>query len=128
MIKVIADGVSGILYSIDYKKKTATVEMDYEYLVEYPWDEVVICKWEEIMAKRHANEFLRTNTGRLAGSGMDYDDYSEEARLSKNTRKANPVYTEEYSEYIKELQNQPVKTYKLTKEEMDEYLKKLKKE
>lgn len=80
------------------------------------------------MAKRHPNEFLRTWTGRLAGSGIDYDDYSEEARLSKNTRKANPVYTEEYSEYIKELQNQPVKTYKLTKEEMDEYLKKLKKE
>jgi hypothetical protein len=44
MIKVIVDGVSGILHSIDYKKKTATVEMDYEYLVEYPWDEVVICK------------------------------------------------------------------------------------
>lgn len=80
------------------------------------------------MAKRHANEFLRTNTGRLAGSGMDYDDYSEEARLSKNTRKANPVYTEEYSEYLKELQNQPVKTYRLTKEEMKEYLKKFKKE
>jgi hypothetical protein len=79
--------------------------------------------------KRHANEFLRTNTGRLAGSGMEYDDYSEEARLSKKTkRESNPVYTEEYSEYIKELQNQPVKTYKLTKEEMDEYLKKLKKE
>ena len=81
------------------------------------------------MAKRHANEFLRTNTGRLAGSGMEYDDYSEEARLSKKTkRESNPVYTKEYSEYIKELQNQPVKTYKLTKEEMDEYLKKLKKE
>lgn len=80
------------------------------------------------MAKRHINELLRTPSGRLAGSGMDYDDYSEEARLSKNTLKANPVYTEEYSEYIKELQNQPVKTYKLTKEEMDEYLKKLKKE
>lgn len=80
------------------------------------------------MAKRHANEFLRTNTGRLAGSGMLYDRYDEEARLSKNTRQANPVYTKEYSDYIKELKNQPVKTYKLTKEEMDEYLKKLKKE
>ena len=42
---------------------------------------------------------------------MLYDRYDEEARLSKNTREANPVYTEEYSEYIKELQNQPVKTY-----------------
>lgn len=44
MIKVIAGGVMGILHSIDYKKKTATVEMDYEYLVEFTWDEVVICK------------------------------------------------------------------------------------
>lgn len=42
MIKVIADGVIGILHSIDYKKKTATVEMDYEYLVEYSWDEILI--------------------------------------------------------------------------------------
>lgn len=81
------------------------------------------------MAKRHANEFLRTSSGRLAGSGTGYDDYSEEARLSKKTkRERNPVYTKEHSEYIKELQNQPVTTYKLTKEEMDEYLKKLKKE
>ncbi len=81
------------------------------------------------MKKRHANEFLRTRTGRLAGSGMLYDDYNEEARLSKKAkRESNPVYTEEYTEYIKELQNQPVTTYKLTKEEMDEYLKKLEKE
>ena len=81
------------------------------------------------MKKRHANEFLRTSTGRLAGSGTLYDDYNEEARLSKKAkRESNPVYTEEYTEYIKELQNQPVTTYKLTKEEIDEYLKKLKKE
>jgi hypothetical protein len=81
------------------------------------------------MAKRHANEFLRTWTGRLAGSGMLYDDYSEEAKLSKKSkRESNPVYTKEYSEYLEELQNQPVTTYKLNKEEMEEYLKKLKKE
>lgn len=81
------------------------------------------------MAKRHANEFLRTSSGRLAGSGMDYDDYSEEARLSKKTkRESNPISTKEHSEYIKELQNQPVKIWKLNKEEMDEYLKKVKKE
>ncbi len=42
MIKVIADGISGILHSIDYKKKTATVEIDYSYLVEYPWKEVIV--------------------------------------------------------------------------------------
>lgn len=44
MIKVIADGVIGILHSIDYKNKTATVEMDYQYLVEYPWKDVII-RW-----------------------------------------------------------------------------------
>jgi hypothetical protein len=42
MIKVIANGLSGILHSINYKNKTATVEMDYEYLVEYSWDEILI--------------------------------------------------------------------------------------
>ena len=42
MIKVIADGVSGILHSIDYKNKTATVEMDHKYLVEYQWDEIIV--------------------------------------------------------------------------------------
>lgn len=41
---VIANGISGTLHDIDYKNKTATVEMDYEYLVEFAWDEVVICK------------------------------------------------------------------------------------
>ena len=42
MIKVIADGVIGILHSIDYDKKTALVEMDFEYLVEYSWNEILI--------------------------------------------------------------------------------------
>ena len=42
MIKVIADGVSGILHSINYKNKTAVVEMDHEYLVEYPWSEIIV--------------------------------------------------------------------------------------
>lgn len=34
------------------------------------------------MARRHANEFLRTNfvnSGRIAGMGILYDDYSEES-------------------------------------------------
>jgi hypothetical protein len=39
---VIANGISGTLHDIDYKNKTATVEMDYEYLVEYSWDEILI--------------------------------------------------------------------------------------
>ena len=41
-IIVIANGISGTLHDIDYKKKTATVEMDYEYLVEYQWDEIIV--------------------------------------------------------------------------------------
>ena len=32
MIKVIADGVTGILHSIDYKKKTATVEIGLQVI------------------------------------------------------------------------------------------------
>jgi len=39
---VIANGISGTLHDIDYKNKTATVEMDYEYLVEYPWDKILV--------------------------------------------------------------------------------------
>jgi len=41
-IIVIANGISGTLHDIDYKKKTATVEIDYSYLVEYPWDEIIV--------------------------------------------------------------------------------------
>ena len=42
MVKVIAGGVMGILHSIDYDKKTALVEMNHEYLVEYPWSEIIV--------------------------------------------------------------------------------------
>ena len=41
-IIVIANGISGTLHDIDYKNKTATVEIDYSYLVEYPWKEVIV--------------------------------------------------------------------------------------
>ena len=81
------------------------------------------------MAKRHANEFLRTWTGRLAGSGMLYDRYDDESMAPEKYRGGNPIYTTEYTEYIKSLkEDQPVITYKLTKEEMKEYLKKFKRE
>jgi len=81
------------------------------------------------MAKRHANEFLRTWTGRLAGSGMLYDRYDDESMAPEKYTGGRPILTKEYSEYLKSLkEDQPVKTYKLTKEEMKEYLKKLKKE
>lgn len=42
MIKVIANGISGILHSINYKNKTAIVEMDCEFLVEYSWSEILV--------------------------------------------------------------------------------------
>lgn len=78
--------------------------------------------------KRHANEFLRTSSGRLAGSGILYDNYDDEATLKTHPPQANPIHTKEYLDYLEELKKeQPVKTYKLTKEEMDEYLKKLEK-
>jgi hypothetical protein len=35
--------------------------------------------------RRHANEFIRTSYGRIAGMGILYDDYSEEAFPSVNT-------------------------------------------
>ena len=39
---VTANGVIGWLHSIDYDKKTALVEMDYLYFVEYPWNEIIV--------------------------------------------------------------------------------------
>lgn len=41
-ITVVARNVSGFLYSINYHKQTAIVEMDYSYLVEFPYSEVII--------------------------------------------------------------------------------------
>lgn len=41
-IMVTANGVSGRLHSIDYKNRTATIEMDCKYLVTYPWSMVVV--------------------------------------------------------------------------------------
>lgn len=76
--------------------------------------------------KKHVNECLRLPSGRIAGSGISYDDYTEEATLFKNTRWKKPIYTIEYIKDRKELKKeQPVTVYKLTKEEMDKYLKKL---
>lgn len=71
--------------------------------------------------KRHANEFLRTESGRLAGSGILYDRYDDETTLKTHPPMPDyPIYTKEYSEYLKKLKDeQPVITYKLTKEEME---------
>lgn len=74
--------------------------------------------------KRHANEFLRTSSGRLAGSGILYDRYDDETTLKTHPPMPDhPIYTKEYVEFLKELkEEQPVTVYKLTKDEMEEYL------
>lgn len=41
-IDVVAGNVTGLLYSIDYDKQMAIVEMDYSYLVEYPFSKVIV--------------------------------------------------------------------------------------
>ena len=78
--------------------------------------------------KRNANEFLRTSSGRLAGSGILYDHYDDETILKKHHPQANPIYTREYVEFLKSLkEEQPVTVYRLSKEEMEKYLKELNK-
>ena len=77
--------------------------------------------------KRHPNECLRTWTGRLAGPGTLYDRYDDESMAPEKYTGGRPILTKEYSEYLKSLkEDQPVTTYKLTKEEMEEYLTKYK--
>jgi hypothetical protein len=41
-INVVAGNVIGLLYGIDYDRQMAIVEMDYSYLVEYPYSEVIV--------------------------------------------------------------------------------------
>lgn len=78
------------------------------------------------MKKRHANEFLRTSTGRLAGSGILYDNYDDEATLDNHRRESNTVHSKEYVEFWEELKKeQPVTVYKLSKTEMEEYIENL---
>ncbi len=71
------------------------------------------------MAKRHANEFLRTSTGRLAGSGILHDNYSEDSILESNIRQGEPVYMEGHDRWYKSLFESPVTTKKMTKEELE---------
>ena len=78
--------------------------------------------------RRHPNEFLRTSSGRLAGSGILYDRYDDETTLKTHPIQANPVHSKEYVEFKESLkEEQPVTTYKLNKEELEEYLKKFNK-
>lgn len=70
--------------------------------------------------KRHVNEFLRTslNSGRVAGTGMLYDNYSETAYPSVMTRtdyfpekKVGIPLTDEEKRFREE--GGPVITYKI---------------
>ena len=69
--------------------------------------------------KRHFNEFLRTDTGRLAGDGMIHDDYSEESYGGDSPyeeRGYTPIYKKK-----EKVEEKPVKTYKLSEEELAKY-------
>lgn len=74
------------------------------------------------MARRHINEQLKTNFkahgNRIAGNGIEEDDYSEssfpDARPFKERNKVlwqKPIEVKVY----------PVKTYTLTKDELEKY-------
>lgn len=69
--------------------------------------------------KRHANEFLRSDDGRIAGTGITEDDYSEESYAGDSPyeeRGYTPVYRKK-----EKVEEKPVKTYKLSQEELEKY-------
>lgn len=66
-------------------------------------------------SKRHANEFLRTETGRLAGSGVLYDDYSEESGgfIYQGKGEGTVWFPQRTKDEKRALFNSPVITYNL---------------
>lgn len=74
--------------------------------------------------RRHVNEFLRTslNSGRIAGAGINFDDYSEESFPDRNPHKysqANPIGDgRKHPDY----EDGEVISYKMSKEELKQYL------
>ena len=75
--------------------------------------------------KRHVNEFMRVFSGRIAGNGMDEEDYSEESfprdspwKDTKRTATWIPPYKEIKKAKFKE---PPVRKYKLSDEELKKY-------
>lgn len=79
------------------------------------------------MAKKHVNEQLKTNFkahgNRIAGNGMEEDDYGEQSFPDDRPyRRPNKVLWQRPIE-IKEY---PVKSYQLSKDELEEYLNKFK--
>lgn len=77
------------------------------------------------MAKKkniHANEYLRTSSGRLAGNGMIHDRYDEESGYRPTPIDTNPVHSIEFVEWRKSLKEaQPIKIYQLSDEELNKY-------
>ena len=77
--------------------------------------------------KRHANERLKTsfsNSGRIAGAGVLYDDYSEESGIERHShghQRFALTRSEEEKEFI--INGGPVKCYKLSPEELEKYSK-----
>ena len=72
------------------------------------------------MSRRHVNENLRTafrGSGRLAGIGINEDDYSEEAYPNRNPwwRKRTVFFV------IPDWAPGPVTVYKLSEEELKKY-------
>ena len=78
------------------------------------------------MARRHVNEFLRTtfaNSGRIAGTGILYDDYSETSfPPGRYEPSPNPVGITKIEEQKKAERDTPVTTYKLTRYERIKYM------
>jgi hypothetical protein len=75
------------------------------------------------MAKRHPNENLRTQfegSGRFAGMGIIEDRYDDESFPDRNPfdRRSNSFWHKPMK-----IEASPVKTYTMSKEELDEYLR-----
>ena len=70
-----------------------------------------------INSGRHVNEFLRTETGRLAGSGIVHDDYTENSCGGYwNEYRGHARFPERTDEQKRALFNSPVVTYKIREE------------
>ena len=77
------------------------------------------------MAKRHPNENLRTQfegSGRFAGTGIYEDRYDEESFPDERKHWRRGVA---FWHKPMKIEPSPVKTYTMSKEELDEYLRRL---
>ena len=71
------------------------------------------------MPKRHVNENLRTEfegSGRLAGTGIDEENYSEESFPDRN-----PWRYKKHRPLKQKIEPAPVVVYKLSEEELKKY-------